>query len=75
MAMTMEMEGFHLDNSFTVNHLSFGYKANFKSIKERFPGTDVQHPLDGFERQTEKIDVTRTNSDGTVIKEKRASRM
>jgi hypothetical protein len=46
--MTMEMEGFHLDNSFTVNHLSFGYKANFKSIKERFPGTDVQHPLDGF---------------------------
>ena len=64
--MSMQQEGFWLDNSFTINHLSFGYKANFKSIKERFPGTDVQHPLDGFARTTDKVDVTRTNSDGTV---------
>lgn len=39
--MTMELEGFHLDNSFIINHLSFGFKENFKSIKEKFPGTDV----------------------------------
>lgn len=40
-AMTMELDGFHIDNSFIINHLSFGHKANFKSIKESFPGTDV----------------------------------
>jgi hypothetical protein len=73
--MQMSQEGHHLDNSFTINHLSFGPKANFKSIKEAFPDTDLQHPIDGFKRTTDKKDVTRTDSDGSVTKEKRPVRM
>jgi len=40
--------GIKLDNSFKINHLSFGEKARFDKIKGRFPDTDIQHPLDGY---------------------------
>lgn len=41
-------KGIRFDNSFKINHLSFGEKANFERIKGRFPDTDIQHPLDGY---------------------------
>lgn len=45
----LEMEGKTFDYSFTINHLSFGDKADFATIKQSFPTTDIQNPLDGFQ--------------------------
>lgn len=45
----LDRQGIKLDNSFKINHLSFGEKTRFSSIKSRFPDTDIQHPLDGYE--------------------------
>eukprot|EP00353_Schmidingerella_taraikaensis_P011058 CAMPEP_0185582938 /NCGR_PEP_ID=MMETSP0434-20130131/21221_1 /TAXON_ID=626734 ORGANISM="Favella taraikaensis, Strain Fe Narragansett Bay" /NCGR_SAMPLE_ID=MMETSP0434 /ASSEMBLY_ACC=CAM_ASM_000379 /LENGTH=193 /DNA_ID=CAMNT_0028201903 /DNA_START=88 /DNA_END=669 /DNA_ORIENTATION=- len=48
--MYLRQKGHSLDNSFTINHLSFGDKADFESIARNFPDAGVMHPLDGFER-------------------------
>ena len=45
----MNSAGFKLDNSFKINHLSFGQKVAFDKIAKSFPDMDVEHPLDGFE--------------------------
>jgi hypothetical protein len=42
--------GIFLDNSFKINHISFGEKVRFDRIKGRFPDTDIQHPLDGYNK-------------------------
>lgn len=39
----------HLNNSFKINHLSFGEKADFTAINRHFPDVGLEHPLDGFE--------------------------
>lgn len=44
------MKGYTFNNSFTVNHLSFGEFADFTAIARQFPDAGVMHPLDGFER-------------------------
>jgi len=44
----LEMEGFSFDYSYKINHLSFGDKADFATIKKNFPNTDIQNPLDGI---------------------------
>ena len=41
-------DGYKLDNTFLINHLSFGKKEDFKSIALQFPDAGVMHPLDGF---------------------------
>ena len=38
------------DNSFIINHLSFGTLADFEAIAANFPDAGVMHPLDGFFR-------------------------
>ena len=50
MIQMLDGKGIMLDNSFKINHLSFGELANFDRIKGRFPDTDIQHPLDTYER-------------------------
>ena len=55
--MLAAQEGLYIDNSFTINHFSFGSKADFASIKHHYPGTDIQHPLDGFTREVEYTQV------------------
>ena len=45
----MHIAGYELDNSFKINHLSFGKKENFDRITGMFPGAGIEHPLDGFE--------------------------
>jgi hypothetical protein len=37
--------------------MSFGTKQRFDSIKGRFPDTDIQHPLDGFEKIRNDEDI------------------
>ena len=50
----LHAEGIELDNSFKINHLSFGDIKDKKTIAERFPDTDIRNPLDGFEREKGK---------------------
>ena len=45
------MKGYTFNNSFRINHLSFGKMENFEDIMARFPEAGVIHPLDGFERE------------------------
>ena len=40
----------NLDNSFKINHLSFGERKDFDEIARKYPDAGVMHPLDGFER-------------------------
>ena len=47
--MRMNSVGYQLDNSFKINHLSFGVMENFERIAKMFPNAGVMHPLDGFE--------------------------
>ena len=47
----LHAEGIELDNSFKINHLSFGDLKDKQAIAERFPDTDIRNPLDGFERE------------------------
>ena len=42
------MKGYSFDNSFTINHLSFGEKKDFHKIRSRFPDTDLANPRDGI---------------------------
>ena len=60
MIQMLSGKGISLDNSFKINHLSFGELANFDRIKGRFPDTDIQHPLDTYER-------TNVKEDGKVV--------
>jgi hypothetical protein len=53
----MEVEGFHSDFSYKINHFSFGKKQDFASIKNHFQGTDIQHPLDGFGNDIDFYDL------------------
>ena len=50
----MNSAGYILDNSFTINHLSFGEKKNFARIAKQFPDAGVEHPLDGFSATREE---------------------
>jgi hypothetical protein len=50
MIQMLDDKGIRLDNSFKINHLSFGALANYDRIKGRFPLTDIKHPLDTYER-------------------------
>jgi len=45
----LEMDGMSFDYSYKINHLSFGDKLDFATIKKNFPNTDIQNPLDGFQ--------------------------
>ena len=45
----MNGAGYKLDNSFKINHLSFGVLHEFDQIATDFPDAGVIHPLDGFE--------------------------
>lgn len=47
----LSMKGHTFDNSFRINHLSFGKKTDFETIAANFPDAGVMHPLDGFERE------------------------
>jgi len=47
----LQMKGLTFDNSFRINHLSFGKKADFEAIAANFPDAGVMHPLDGFEKK------------------------
>jgi hypothetical protein len=49
----MEMKGLYLDNSFRIDHVSFGEKQNFQRIKSGFPEADIQHPIDGLKSLAE----------------------
>ena len=50
------MKGYKFDNSFVINHISFGEKADFHKIRSRFPDTDLANPLDGIAiNQTEEL--------------------
>ena len=42
----LEQDGIYFDNTYTINHLSFGAYDNLETIMHRFPYTDLQHPLD-----------------------------
>ena len=42
------MKGYDFDNSFVINHISFGEKKDFSRIKMRFPDTDLSNPLNGI---------------------------
>ena len=46
----MMINGYTFDNSFEINHLSFGSMADFEAISRSFPDAGVMHPLDGFKR-------------------------
>lgn len=46
----LQLMGYTLDNSFQINHLSFGSMADFEAISRSFPDAGVMHPLDGFKR-------------------------
>lgn len=49
--MWLAQKGFdNLNNSFKINHLSFGEPKDFSEIARRYPDAGVMHPLDGFER-------------------------
>ena len=49
--MWLQTKGYDaLDNSFKINHLSFGEKKDFIEIARKYPDAGVMHPLDGFER-------------------------
>ncbi len=65
------MEGFYIDNSFRIDHFSFGSKANFNSISKSFPNTDIKHPLDKFKRDVQYSDV-KIMRQGVISSEKRA---
>lgn len=52
----LHADGVTFDNTFTINHLSFGDLKDKQTIKDRFPETDISNPLDGFTR--EKGDAT-----------------
>ena len=45
----MNSVGYQLDNSFKINHLSFGAMENFERIANMFPDAGVMHPLDDYE--------------------------
>ena len=47
--MSLGNKGYKFDNSFKINHLSFGKKTDFDQIARDFPDAGVMHPLDGFE--------------------------
>ena len=49
--MWLAQKGYSLNNSFKINHLSFGEPRDFKEIAARYPDAGVMHPLDGFERK------------------------
>ena len=34
--------GYQLDNSFKINHLSFGRRTDFDEIEERFPDAGIK---------------------------------
>ena len=36
------------DNTFKLNHLSFGEATDMKRIEARFPGINFANPLDGL---------------------------
>ena len=55
----LERDGIKLDNSFKINHLSFGQKTDMESIARRFPDTDLKHTLDGFEMEKSKKDLSK----------------
>lgn len=68
--MNLAIEGFTLDQSFTIHHFSFGRRENFRAIKYNFPDTDIQHPLDGFVRQSTYKDVQVRRKDKIVTESK-----
>lgn len=41
MIQSLEQKGYHFDNSFTINHVSFGEKKHFAHLKGAFPDTDI----------------------------------
>lgn len=49
--MWLAQRGYSLDNSFTINHMSFGKLEDFDTIAKHYPDAGVMHPLDGFERK------------------------
>lgn len=46
--MHLMMKGYSFDNSFVINHISFGEKTDFARIRNRFPDTDLSNPVDGI---------------------------
>ena len=62
---SLEVEGHYVDMSYKINHVSFGKKADFERIKNHFPNTDIQHPLDGFKRDS-KSAYAQVRKDGAV---------
>ncbi len=47
----LSSKGHKFDNSFTINHLSFGKLTDFELISREFPDAGIMHPLDGFTRK------------------------
>lgn len=62
----LKKKGYTFDNSFEINHLSFGNKADFDEISRSFPDAGVMHPLDGF--KGEKNGETKSMRVGFYLK-------
>ena len=46
--MNLMIQGYSLDFSYKINHISFGRDEDFKLIQRRFPDQGIMNPLDGI---------------------------
>jgi hypothetical protein len=57
--MGLQFDGYHMDYSYKINHISFGKQENFKVIRRKFPDQQIASPLDGYSEKA------RTAEDGS----------
>lgn len=50
------MQGYRLDYSFKINHLSYGKQEDFKVIQQKFTKVGIMNPLDRLEIKAKKDD-------------------
>ena len=50
------MQGYRLDYSFKINHLSYGKQEDFKIIQQKFTKVGIMNPLDRLEIKAKKDD-------------------
>ena len=62
----MAQEGYVHDMSFVINHLSFGLMDNFTQLKQKYPDTDIKHPLDHYQFSAETTTQSYTGAGGKV---------
>ena len=62
--MSLMIQGYSFDFSYTINHLSFGRDEDFKLIQRRFKDQGIMNTLDGVSVQAKPVSetqITKTN--------------